>query len=196
MWNTSSEWRSPCALRDLTFTIIRRLTTRTKKLRSVERRKTVLHFLQQDTQLVLFFFGERGHELQDAVDALRQDPLKEIKRCFGEFNGQHAPVFRMLIALDQRRRGQTIMRSLAEQLEHDELSFREFVALKERLLIGEYIARNPCEVKIGFYRGAIRFGDLAYQVQKELLPGRKAKCAFHRFPLFLALLYDMVPYYV
>src|SRR5712691_8042234 len=88
------------------------------------------------------------------------------------------------------------MRGLAEQLEHDELSFRELVALKERLLIGKYIARNPREVKIGFYRGAIRFGDLAYQVQKELLSRRKAKCAFHGFPLFLALFYAMVPYYL
>ena len=68
---------------DLTFTIIRRLTTRTKKLRSAERRKTALHFLQEGTQLVLFFQGERGHKLHDAVDAFRQDPLKEIKRCFG-----------------------------------------------------------------------------------------------------------------
>src|SRR2546429_2759027 len=87
------------------------------------------------------------------------------------------------------------MRGLAEQLEHDELSFREFVALKERLLIGKYIVRNSREVKVGFYRGAIGFGDLAYQVQKELLPRRKAKCAFHWFPLFLAPFYAMVPYY-
>jgi hypothetical protein len=49
-------------------------------------RACALHFLQEGTQLVLFFLGERGHELHDAVDALRQDPLKEIKRCFGEFN--------------------------------------------------------------------------------------------------------------
>src|SRR5205807_5541200 len=88
------------------------------------------------------------------------------------------------------------MRGLAEQLEHNKLSFRELVALKERLLIGKYIVRDSREVKVGFYRGAIRFGDLAYQVQKELLPRRKAKCAFHWFPLFLAPFFAMVPYYL
>jgi hypothetical protein len=89
------------------------------------------------------------------------------------------------------------MRGLTEQLEHDELSFRELVAPKERLLIGKYIASNPQEVQIGFYRGDIRFGDLLVrQVQKELMPRRKAKCAFHRFPLFLAPFYAMVPYYL
>src|SRR5260221_5175067 len=76
------------------------------------------------------------------------------------------------------------MRGLAEQLEHDELSFRELVAPKEGLLIGKYIARHPREVQIGFDRGDIRFGDLVYQVQKELLSWQQAKRAFHRFPLF------------
>src|SRR5258707_3956431 len=88
------------------------------------------------------------------------------------------------------------MRGLAQQLEHDELSFRELVAPKERLLIGKYIARNPQEVHIGFYRGVIRFGDLTCQLQKELIPRRKAKSVFHRFPLFLAPFYAMVPYYL
>src|SRR5260221_151922 len=98
------------------------------------------------------------------------------------------------------------MRGLAEQLEHDELSFRELVAPKEGLLIGKYIARHPREVQIGFDRGDIRFGDLAYQVQKELLSWQQAKRAFHRFPLFhgsricygalLSILYYKPPYYL
>src|SRR5260370_16658151 len=88
------------------------------------------------------------------------------------------------------------MRGLAQSLEHDELSFRELVATQERLLIGKYIARNPQEVHIGFYRGVIRFGDLTCQLQKELIPRRKAKCVFHRFPLFLPPFYAMVPYYL
>src|SRR5207248_2366913 len=124
-WNISSERHCRCALMILAFKLLRRLTTRTKNilllrlaerawmqsvagrnkitLRSAERRKTALHFLQEGTQLVLFFLGERGHELHDGVDTFWQDPLKEIKRCFGEFNAKHTSVFRMLIAFDQPR---------------------------------------------------------------------------------------------
>jgi len=62
------------------------------------------------------------------------------------------------------------MRGLVKQLEHNEFSFRELVATQERLLVGKYIASYPRKVKIGFYRVVIRFRDLAYQLQKELIP--------------------------
>src|SRR5260370_37085937 len=100
---TLAKWCCRDPLMSLSFTLLRRLTTRTKTLRSAERRKSTVHFLKYSTQLVLFFFRERGHKLPDVIEALWQHVLKKVKRLLCEFNAKHPSIFRMLSAFDQPR---------------------------------------------------------------------------------------------
>src|SRR6266700_3598883 len=83
------------------FMILRRHTTATKKLQLIECRKTTVHFLKQGNELLLFLLVETGHKCLNTFEACKQHMNKQIERLAGNFDGHHATIFGVIVALDQ-----------------------------------------------------------------------------------------------